>query len=364
MHRFHTSLAALVITLSLTLVGCPSSTTAPSTVPIEDLGGRYATTFCGLLTDCYGEVVRDALLGISSEADCIALFERQYMEQALPRYQQAIAEGTMSYDGTQAQACLDATTAQGCAAINSRGTSACDGLLIGEVAPGGVCSINEQCAGDAYCMNTTVCPGTCQPRGSVGATCTSDDACQGGMKCTGGSCTVPAAEGAPCGGATNIECGGGLICAGASATAAGNCRTPETVQNGALHGACNVQMTQLCEPGLSCVVAGLTSMSCETGGLALDAACHVAVPDACASGTFCSGTDVTMGDLDGTCAPLPSAGMNCATVLFGPRCGSGLRCDTGTCRGTSTTGGACATSADCYSGTCTGGACAAAMLCE
>lgn len=364
MHRFRSSFALLVVTLCLALAGCPTSTTPPTTVPIEDLGGRYGATFCGLLTDCYGEVIRNAFLGTASEADCAAQLELQYTEVSLPLYEQAIADGTMSYDGANVGACIDAIEAQGCAVLNSRTPSACDDVLIGEVPPGGACSINEQCEGDAYCMNDAACPGTCQPRGAIGTACTTDEACQSPMKCTGGSCVVPAGEGAPCGGMTGNDCGGGFVCAGSSGSTAGMCRTPETVQSGSLHGACNVQMTQLCEPGLSCVVASFTSMSCEPGDLAIGADCQLAVPDACTRGAFCSGTDVMTGDVSGTCAALPSAGMPCATVLFGTSCAPGLRCDSGTCHEAHENGGPCATGADCYSTICTSGTCVAAMLCE
>ena len=362
MHRFCVVLAALA---SLAVAGCPMSTTAPSTVPIEDLGARFGATSCGILTDCYGDAIRNAFLGTTSEADCAAQIDRQYRQAALPQYQEAIANGTMSYDGAQVAACIAAIEAQGCATVNSRTPAACDRVLIGEVMPGAACSVNEQCAGDAYCMNTTACPGTCQPRGAVGTTCTTDEACQSGMKCTSGSCAVPGADGAPCRGPAGNECAGGLICTGAEGmTTPGTCRSVETVESGALHGACNVRLTQLCQPGLSCVVTGLTSQTCETGGLTSGMPCHIAVPESCASGLFCSGTNVMTGDLDGTCAALPGAGMPCATVLFGAACGTGLRCDTGTCHAMQDAGGTCITGADCYSQSCSSGTCATAMLCR
>jgi hypothetical protein len=361
MHRFRVSPAVLVLTC-LTLAGCPSSTT-PSNVPIEDLGARYGATFCGLLTDCYGEVARNTLLGVSSEEECASRVSLQYSELSLPLYQQAIADGTMSYDGGHVDACIAAIEAQGCDVINSRTPSACDAVLIGELSPGDACSINEQCEGDAYCMNDASCPGTCQPRGAVGTACTTDEACQSGMKCMNESCGVPAGENAPCGGPGGIDCGGGLICVGSGAEP-GNCRTPATVQSGALHGACNVQMTQLCQPGLSCVVASATSMTCEMGGIAIGADCQLAVPDMCADGAFCDGTNIATGDLTGTCAALPTSGMACASVVFGGSCAAGLHCDSGTCRETHEAGGACTSGGDCYSANCVSGSCAPAMLCE
>jgi hypothetical protein len=362
MHRFRISLV-LVVTLASALAGCPSSTTAPSTVPIEDLGGEYGDTFCGILTDCYGDVLREALVG-GTEAECAARLTTSYEEGVLHLYEQAIADGTMSYDGTQVRPCIDALQALGCGVLDSRSPPECDEVLIGEVELGGPCSINEQCSGAAYCMNAMACPGTCQPRGGVGTTCSSDEACESPMKCRSGSCVVPAGEGAPCGGTSGNDCAGGLICAGAMMGMTGTCRTPETVQSGALHGACNVLMTQLCQPGLSCVVASFTSMTCEMGDIAIGTACHVAIPDACASGAYCADTNAMMGDLDGTCTALPGVGMPCAMVPFGQQCATDLHCEGDTCRETHAEGGSCTAPSECFSGMCTGGTCAAPMLCE
>lgn len=351
--------------LALACAGCGVSTTATTTIPIEDLGTEYATTTCGLVTDCYGEVVRNLFLGLASEDACVAQFTQGYTDGALPLYQQAIARGTLRYDGANAQACVDALQANGCGFTTSRTPAACDALLVGLVAAGGACSINEECAGDAYCSNATTCPGTCQPRASAGGACASDEACETGLRCstTSGTCVAPALEGAPCQGTTGTDCTGGTICIGNDGTTPGTCRSPDTVFSGALHGACNVPNGQFCMAGLSCVVSGLTSMSCEVGGVAIGAACHTALPDMCASGAFCGDTNINTGDFDGTCMALPGEGAACASVPFGSACAAGLHCDSGTCHATHAIGGACTTNGDCFSGRCDGGTCAANMLC-
>ncbi len=380
MHRFRTSLALVVLTLGLALAGCPTSTTplfdagsdleagsdasAPA-VPIRELGARYAETYCGILTECYGETIRNAFLGTRTEADCIAQFTRSYEQGTLVLYEAAIAAGTMSYDGTNADLCIAAIEALGCDVLDSRAPAACDELLIGEVALGDACSINEECEGDAYCRNDTACPGSCQPRTAGGTACTTDESCQSPMKCMNDVCTVPAGEGVACAGPTGINCAGGLICAGSNGTMRqGTCRTPDTVQSGALDGACNVQATQLCQPGLSCVVESFASMSCAPGGVAIGAACNLAVPDMCETGAFCGDTNVMTGDVAGTCAALPGEGEPCAMVPFGPRCELGLHCEGTVCRGTYGVGEACLVNTECYSGFCApSGSCESPTLC-
>jgi hypothetical protein len=362
MLRFTATLALVAVCLGL--AGCPSSTTAMTEIPVEDLGAHYATTTCGAVTDCYGDTVRALFLGLATETDCVTQFTNGYQDGALPLYQQAIAAGTLRYDAANAQACIDALEALGCGFTTSRTPAACDALLVGLVANGGACSINEECAGDAYCANATTCPGTCQPRVGAGAACPDDEACTTGLRCgSAHTCVAPALEGAPCQGSTGTDCAGGVICIGSSGTTAGVCRTPETVFSGALHGACNVPAGQFCTSGLSCVVAGITSMSCEVGGIAIGQACHTALPDACAPGAFCGDTNVNTQDFDGTCMALPSAGAACAMVPFGPSCAPGLHCDAGTCRETHVIGGSCTTNGECFSGHCAGTVCAANTLC-
>ncbi len=346
----------------LGIAGC--SNPAPANTPIEDLGASYAGVTCQLIHDCYGDAVFTLLTGTTSIAECQTRAEQAYTNGALPRYEAAIAMGTMSYDGTQAQACIDALRAEGCDAASQRAPAACDALFVGTVAAGGACAINEECSGDSYCNTSAGCPGTCQARGGSGTTCVGDDACQSGLRCGHGTCQAPAGDGAACQGPNGVDCVGGFICIGSSTTAAGTCRAPTTVFAGTSGATCNVQMSQFCQAGLSCVVEGATMQTCQMDGVADGQPCHISLPDQCGSGSYCSDTNIGTGDLAGTCAPLPTSGA-CATVTFGARCADGFTCDaTSTqCVEIQDNGGSCTSDGGCASGNCSGGICAAATYC-
>lgn len=342
--------------------GCSSST--PASTPIESLGASYAGVSCQLIHDCYGDALLSALTGSTDTTSCENRAEQAYTNGALPRFQAAIAMGTMTYDGTHAQACIDALRALGCNAVTSRTPAACDALFVGTVAAGGACAINEECAGDAYCNTSAGCPGTCQARGGSATTCSGDEACQSGLRCAHGSCQAPAGDGASCQGAEGVDCAGGLICVGGSSTTAGTCGAPSTVFAGASGATCNLQMSQFCQAGLSCVVEGAQMQTCQMDGLADGTTCHISVPDQCANGSYCSGTSLGTGDLEGTCAPLPTSGA-CATVILGARCAEGYVCDETTteCVELHDNGESCTGNAACASGVCTGGSCVAPAYC-
>lgn len=361
--RLSRSAPLLALALAVPLSGCPSSTTAGGDVPIEMLGQMYGNVTCGVLVDCYGESIVRLFTGSSSEASCAARLAAGYTNGALPRYQAAISMGTMSYDASQAGACIDALNAQGCGVVTSRPPAACDALFVGHVAVGGACAIDEECQGNAYCSADTACPGTCQTFVSSGGTCTRDAACATGLRCGNGTCQAPGGAGASCQGGTGVECAGGLICAGGSTTATGTCRATSEVFAAGSGQACNVLMSQFCQEGLSCIVAGITSQTCGTGGLASGAACHPSVPDACAVGLYCAGTNPTGGDFDGTCTALPGDGMACATSVLGSFCADGTVCVSGTCRTVQANGGSCTDGAQCFSADCSSGTCIAPPYC-
>jgi hypothetical protein len=343
--------------------GCAQSTV--SGVTLDEYGERFATAYCDMLRDCYGTDIYEAVLG----TDCAGTFLRGWDEGAQPRIEEAIAAGTVSYDESSAAECLAIVESIGCEAIDRPSLPACDAVLVGTVAAGGACSLDEECAGESYCRLDASCPGTCQARVASGSACTGDAACQANLRCgTDGTCQAPAAMGAACGGSSGVECSGGTFCFGAAMGSAGTCRSPLSLQTAALGATCQPGggMGPLCQPGLSCALTGIAGMmptfACEAASPS-GGACHVAIPDSCPSGEHCAGIDLMMFDFDGTCAPLPGDGEACAAVPFGAQCAAGTRCAAGTCRAIGSIGAACTDAGDCWSGTCDGGTCAAGALC-
>jgi hypothetical protein len=150
----------------------------------------------------------------------------------------AATAGRITYDSSRASACLSATTATNCAALQvsalegtALGTpSACDTVLAGTAATGDPCLGDADCAGASYCQVTNDgCTGTCASQNADGVSCDADN------RCVSGNCGAPppgpvnvcatlviayANQGEMCGydTTTNVEtvCAGALVCDGTS----------------------------------------------------------------------------------------------------------------------------------------------------
>lgn len=347
------------------LAGCGGN--GGGSLTIEEFGDRSPTVTCGILLDCYGQDLLESFL----TTDCESQFGAMYDEAQLPRYQAAIDAGTILYHGDRAQACLDEIEAAGCGALDRVAVPSCEATLEGTIASGGACSINEECAGDAYCQTSAMtCGGTCQAQAGAGAVCDGDDACQPGLKCFDGACRTPAGAGAPCEGSDGVGCAGGLVCIGAmdappgGEPVAGECMAITDAQTEALGATCDIQGGPFCQPGLTCAltgVAGTTPVFECVGASSSGGTCNLGFPDPCPTGEYCDAMPFMMGgSFEGTCQALPGGGEAC----MDGRCAPGHTCDgTSTCRAIQHVGGACGSSSECYSGVCEGGTCVEGALC-
>jgi hypothetical protein len=352
--------------LALALTACGDDDRAGSLdpVPIEALPTVLAGAACSKLEACYADLsdVVDALLG-----GCRARVEGSVTNATLPRVQMAIAMGTVVYDEMAAGACIGALSSASCSTIASGSLeSMCAEAFQGTVALGGMCNIDEECEGDAFCQFGGSCPGTCTATGAAGADCSGDDQCAAGLQCNAGSCAAPAGHGAACGGPSGgADCAGGDFCVGESSTSAGICRSPGEIFTVAEGGTCDVKGFVLCRTGLSCTAmasAGGAPVFVCRPGVGAGAACSVGFPDPCPDDQFCD-ADISAGELAGMCRALPTAGQACARGVF-TRCAEGFICNSGTCARVQPNGGPCTMSDECFSSTCDGTVCTAPPFCE
>ena len=349
---------AIVLALSglVAIAGCDEG---GGSLTLEEYGNGNAETLCAALQACYGS----DLLELFAGADCVGRFSSTYQQAVVPQLEAAIAGGTLVYDGARARECIDRMRAAGCDLVDRVSIEACEETLVGTVEPGGPCALGEECAGDSYCRIEAACPGTCQARVASGSACSSDDACQGGLRCFGGTCQAPARATAACGGPSGIECAGGLVCLGGDASPPGTCRTLADAQAGALGAVCDPDTSMLCEPGLTCALTGVsggTTPVWECGAAAsAGAACNLGFPEHCPFDHTCEGVMPATLDFEGTCTPLPRDGEACRN----DQCADGARCAGGTCRAVRGLGGACMADADCISTYCDAGVCAEGVLC-
>jgi len=338
----------------------------PTGLPIEQLPGETARVICDAVFGCLGPLGE----AFGTPAACNAGFEGALTHAQLEQWRAAIERGTVTYDGTVAEDCIEQSAMVGCDILLAPQPAVCAGMFTGTVAPGGACSIDEECMGEAYCAGAD-CPGSsgvCTARSEGGGDCEDNAQCQTGLACDDGTCVIPEpTAGLACAG--QEDCALDEICVGAMDGASGVCEDRASLETAAIGEACNLLGDDmvLCTPGGHCAVTGfMFPMDVEQECLeevASGAACNGSLPDMCPDGEYCAGTDPMGLDFDGTCEALPGDSEPCADTLLGEACAAGVNCVMGTCRQPQANGASCEVDGQCFSGSCDGGTCAAPVLC-
>jgi hypothetical protein len=355
----------LVVAVAMTCScgGSSDSDGTPSSGPtIDEVPALLAQVYCDLMQTCMGP----AFTVFMADQDCKTKVLPGIEDGTFAGMKAAIEKGTVKYDASKAQACIDAMKAEGCAISTKRSPDICKQAIAGTVATGGDCTVSAECTGDDWCKGDT-CPGKCAPREAAGVACRDDDACRDGMKCAIDQCAVPLAANATC--TDSDQCDITTVCFGANASTStsGTCRPASDVFKAKSGEACDLAKGQLCEAGLSCVIDQVSAnptYKC-TPVSAAGAACRFGAPEPCPTGQYCAGIDLASSPpkLDGTCTASPGDGQACAGAL-GSACETGAVCDdTKVCRKPQHIGGACVNNTACYSGICQSGTCIAGTSC-
>ena len=209
--------------------------------------------------------------------------------------------GRQAYDPVaagQCQAELQAE-AEDCSLADATWPTACDDMLVGQVAEGGACQGSDDCVPDLDCLGDH-----CIALPGDGQACHPDYGCASGTYCGSDQvCHHEQAAGGPCpeGGSA---CGDGLYCSSASTT---------------------------CQP-------------------------YPGLGESCADSYSCEG-DLYCSSASQTCLPYPESGQSCADSNS---CADGLYCgDDLVCHPELPAGGQCTGSEQCQSGSCTTSVCEA-----
>lgn len=331
-------------------------------VPIGDVPEKFASTFCSIVDSCFG--VAYGLF--SGGADCVTEIGREFTDGDFQNIKSGIDSETVIYHGELVQSCLDALLAEGCGALTSRMPAECRAAFEGTVAEGGSCTYNAECAGGNYCKIGASCPGTCAAPGGADTACESDDACQSGLLCDTAAkkCYAPAQEGATCGDQLPA-CTPGLVCAKADTAATGTCKTVDSYLSANEGEPCDpLAGGPLCKANLSCIVDSIDTSSGSpkivwkcAAAVTSGSACHIGAPDPCPDGEYCD-ADLSTGQYQGTCKPLPADGQPCVNSAIGQQCAPYNICDASkTCQERQRLDGSCASSEECYSSNCSAGTC-------
>lgn len=344
---------------ALALAGCGGG------VALEELPDEYSDALCSIVDECLPPDVAGAT--VFGPTSCRANFSG-VLRAGLDSTNVLIERGTLTYDASAARACIDQSRALGCDAFIAPAPEVCSRVFIGTVEDGGDCSVNDECAGDAYC-DSPLCPdqaGVCTPTGGTGDACAADAECTVGLACEDQVCRVPAStSGGECGGDSGLECPLDEFCSGDSPEERGTCVPWDSIRTQAEGDACDPENDELCEQGLACAITAVipaVTWECRAR-VGAGEACSVAVPNMCPDTHYC---DTPAMAFEGTCEELPSDGEPCATTVFGEACAPGHVCDPTTteCVQPQDNGAACDSAAGCFSGNCEGGTCTAEEVCE
>ncbi len=303
-------------TLGCTATGGSSGTPWPTFGDAGILLANYPQAFflayCQAMSDCYplsDELIAECTLALGSFDDfsfqeCTAGLCGGYLVQPpvdVRAEVRAVGAGRLSFNADQASACLGTPWPLACAQGQLAPTPppACDSVFAGQVADGGPCYLDVECAAGA-CVLASGCPGHCQPQTVVstpgapgdlcpcaaefncadnlcwggadtGAGCNSWFDCQPGSYCSPGrgyTCQPQVAECGACSenlvesqNAWSGQCEPGLFCRGLAARADGGLISGVCVSPVGEGGACEGGLTPAqfagpvtgCLPGLDCV---------------------------------------------------------------------------------------------------------------
>jgi hypothetical protein len=356
---------AFVLGLAAACGGSESGRDSGGTgIPLEELPAKYAEAACAAYDSCIGD-----LLGIFRPGeDCVKNAKIQF-EEELANLSELVDKGRVKYHGTRAQACLDEVAAGGCSLLIERAPASCEEALVGTLAEGEDCELDEECAGEQYCKVAAACPGKCASLEQAGAPCSGNGDCISGLTCgETGRCVAAAKSGEACK-QGEPDCVPGYICLGddAAQKTPGTCIALDRAFAGKSGDDCSLA-EQWCGGDLVCEIKSITPVSGDcVAKVGTGDACRAAFPDQCPDDEYCVLDTTTPLDLfDGLCTSKPEAGEPCGKGLGGnPEiCAPYARCDDGVCREIAHLGEECSQNATCYSDHCVGGACVASNSCE
>ena len=284
----------------------------------------------------------------------------------------AVEAGDLTYDAEAADGCLTLLDDMDCDGFDERLATeprfpdgGCYDVLMGTVAPGGPCSLGNECAPGSRCVVDESCPGTCEAYATIGEDCGVEALCDySEALCVGGTCQpLPDEAGDPC---VLSYCQAPLVCDRSSDT----CRRPglpgEACDDAAPcltgllcfgddEGTCLPTRTEAesCFENADCFDWSLeTTLVCAGGSCAVAPGVDEPCYDYYCEDAWCDLSEPT----SPTCRALPPAGEACAS---GNRCAAGAWCDDGTCAQKRPAGQPCDSALACAASRCVAGLCLA-----
>lgn len=132
-----------VLCLLLTACGTSDDAGGGGPIPVEETGAAVAEVMCDRLANCC-DLTDFAQAGITDRASCETALTGLF-SSSQDEFQDAVARGTMAYDGAAAAACLRSLQRGDCTTGVFDGAEECDQVWQGRVANGAECRFDEEC---------------------------------------------------------------------------------------------------------------------------------------------------------------------------------------------------------------------------
>lgn len=187
----------------------------PSELSIEEYCAGSIFMMCTYVETCC--TTEEA--AVFSDIDCEDHTNNDMYTECMSYFQPSVDAGRMVLDESAAPdcnstmmeilaSCLDLTLFK--QSIDRTGSSLCAGVLQGQVAEDGECTIDADCA-DGYCVMPDPL-GTCAPYVALEGACDSDNLCGPGYACIANACAELSGEGGDCDAEDNGDCQAGFFC--------------------------------------------------------------------------------------------------------------------------------------------------------
>ncbi|MEO6950281.1 MAG: hypothetical protein ABI321_00605 [Polyangia bacterium] len=224
----------------------------------------------------------------------------------------SIDEHRLGYDSVDAQSCLDAVERSPCdpvLAARKRGRI-CDVVVRPRAQVGALCTSDLECEG-GVCVHEPSCKGTCVAYASYGAPCGTSDVehtCDPTVAWCSGTCQPKRARGKAC--SDDVACAIGFVCVD------GTCADPIILDDGT-----TCDGSEPCKSGRYCDPAAHVCTKQLQRGVACDTAL------ACQDGLACLGL---VGGTTGTCTDWGDVGSSCSSTGVSG-CPRSQTCEGGVC---------------------------------
>lgn len=294
---------------------------------------------------------------------CEDWMERRLSNVVHARYDEGIRRGTLAVNPSAESACsallggtceweASAGVAGGLAGLGALGALGCGEVVIGRVAVGGDCVMDEECVGSAWCQQVS-CSGGCRgvcvaPIAAGGTNCRRDSDCAAGLACVTGTpsmCLALPGVGEACAAVEGRRCALGARCESGTCIDVSDTLT-------ALGAACGSGHAP-CARGLYCSDAAVCAAELSAGEACSNGLTGVG-GRGCAANLWCAPSN--------QCSASLAVGDACVPTSGGlvPACSAPLVCGQGNvCITPRENGEACVSAIECASLNCAAARCTA-----